>query len=59
MIFYSLFYMFEEPEMKGYEIIKVEIDENEEFGEATIRNPKGTNDMFYWDNDVDIWIKEY
>jgi len=51
--------MFEEEEMKGYEIINVEIDEKKEFGEATIKNSSGNNDIFYWDNVVDIWIKEY
>jgi len=58
MIFGTLFYMFDEPEMQGYEIVKVVINEVDEFGKVTVENPYGDIETYHWNKSVDIWIKE-
>lgn len=56
MIFNTLFYMLQEEEMKGYDLIRVEIKEDEEFGEAIIQMPNRTPQNWRWNKIVDIWV---
>jgi len=55
MIFYSLFYMLQEKELKEYSLLRVTIREDEEFGEAIIELPNGTPQTWEWDKENDIW----
>jgi len=55
MIFDSLYYMLQQEEMKGYSLIRVEIQEDEEFGEATLKTNDGIRKNLFCDNRVDIW----
>lgn len=42
-----------------YDVIKVEIDEEKQAGTAIIKDMvKKTTEKWYWDKELDIWIKE-
>ena len=59
MIFGTLWYMLEEMNTEGsYELSTVTIDEEKEYGIATIKNTLDDNIKdFYWDKELNIWIK--